>query len=51
MTASVLRQLDAWPLAERFPALARYRERCLARPAFARALDAQLATYRANEPI
>ena len=34
----------------RFPVLDAYRRRCEARPAFGRALEAQLQTYRENAP-
>jgi glutathione S-transferase len=34
----------------RFPTLVAYRARCLARPAFARALEAQLQPFRENAP-
>lgn len=34
----------------RFPNLIAYRERCLARPAFARALEAQMQPFRENAP-
>lgn len=48
--ASVLRIADSTDLIETRPALQRYLERCLARPAFGRALDSQLAAFKANEP-
>ncbi len=51
MMATVLRGLDNWPLAERFRSLAAYRQRCLDRPAFARALEAQLRTFRAAAAV
>ncbi|WP_084399296.1 glutathione S-transferase family protein [Henriciella aquimarina] len=48
--ATVLRELDRYlPLAE-FPNLDAYLKRCLARPAFQRALDAQLADLTAPAP-
>jgi glutathione S-transferase len=48
--ASVLRELvDGGHLAA-YPNLDAYRQRCTARPAFERALEAQLATFRQHEP-
>lgn len=44
MMASVLRNVDDG-LLDAYPALAAYRARCIARPAFARALEGQLATF------
>jgi glutathione S-transferase len=46
---TVLRLADDEQLA-RFPALAAYRDRCMARPAFARAMEAQLEPFRENAP-
>lgn len=43
---TVLRELIESGVLDRFPALAAYRERCEARPAFKRALAAQLADFR-----
>ncbi|GAB5374953.1 MAG: glutathione S-transferase family protein [Acuticoccus sp.] len=48
MMASVLRNVDDG-LLEACPALAAYRARCVARPAFARALEGQLATFARAE--
>ncbi len=48
--ATVLRGLGDWPLDDRFPSLGAYRQRCLDRPAFGRALEAQLQTFRDNAP-
>ncbi|MEM1046759.1 MAG: glutathione S-transferase family protein [Pseudomonadota bacterium] len=48
--ATVLRGLEDEPILARYPRLEAYRDRCLARPAFRRALQAQLDTYAANEP-
>ena len=48
--ATVLRGLDDEPVLARHPRLGAYLERCLARPAFQKALEAQLATYAENEP-
>lgn len=51
MMTTVLRELvDAGPLA-RFPTLDGYRQRCEARPAFAKALASQLATFAENAPV
>jgi glutathione S-transferase len=47
--ATVLRDVPDDILA-RFPTLEAYRARCLARPAFARALEAQMAPFRENAP-
>jgi glutathione S-transferase len=47
--ATVLRLVDPGLLAE-FPTLAAYRHRCETRPAFARALEAQLRPFRENAP-
>jgi len=49
MMATVLREVDDG-LMSTFPTLIAYRERCLARPAFGRALEAQLETFRENAP-
>lgn len=48
--STVLREADHTGLVSLRPNLAAYLERCLARPAFARALEAQLAAFRANAP-
>jgi len=50
LMATVLRGLQGEPLLEACPEVATYLERCLARPAFQRALDAQLATFAENAP-
>ena len=47
---TVLRDLVDCGALARFPALDAYRRRCEARPAFGRALEAQLQTYRENAP-
>ncbi|MCW5690326.1 MAG: glutathione S-transferase family protein, partial [Pseudolabrys sp.] len=46
MMAAVLRILHRTDLVTRDARLAAYLERCLARPAFKRALDAQLGDFR-----
>lgn len=48
--ATVLRIADGTELVSGRPKLAAYQQRCLARPAFQRALDAQLATFQAHTP-
>ena len=48
--ATVLRELEACGALKRFPNLDAYRARCLARPAFAKALQDQLQTFRENAP-
>ncbi len=50
MMTTVLRDLREYEILSRFPTLQAYRKRCEARPAFARALDAQSADYRKNAP-
>lgn len=50
MMASVLRELEECGALKAFPNLDAYRARCLARPAFAKALEDQLRTFRENEP-
>jgi glutathione S-transferase len=47
---TVLRELVEDGVLKRFPNLDAYRQRCEARPAFGRALEAQLQTFRENEP-
>ena len=47
---TVLRDLVDCGALARFPVLDAYRRRCEARPAFGRALEAQLQTYRENAP-
>lgn len=48
--ATVLRGLQEEPVLARHPAVSAYLERCLARPAFDRALTAQLETFAVNAP-
>ncbi len=48
--ATVLREIDDTDFVARLPALAAYQARCLDRPAFAGALEAQLSTIRAHAP-
>jgi glutathione S-transferase len=50
MMTCVFRELVESRVIERFPKLDALRARCEARPAFGRALEAQLAAFRANEP-
>lgn len=50
LMASALRGLDHTELLEAHPRLAAYQERCLARPAYAAAIAAQLADFTA-EPV
>jgi len=50
MMTTVLRALIDNAILAQFPRLDAYRRRCEARPAFARALEAQLAPFRENEP-
>lgn len=50
MMACVLRELVDSGVLARFPTLDAYVARCLARPAFGRALEAQLKTFRENAP-
>lgn len=49
--ATVLRECDRTDLLTSRPVLAAYLERCIGRPAFGRAMDAQLAAFRADEPV
>lgn len=44
--ASVLRQAEGRPILQERPALAAYLTRCLARPAYRRAIDAQMAAFK-----
>lgn len=46
MMATVLRALDYGDIARKDKVLAAYIDRCTTRPAFKRALDAQLGDYR-----
>lgn len=48
--ATVLRGLQEEPVLVGYPVVAAYLERCLARPAFERALSAQMQTFAENEP-
>lgn len=48
--ATVPRGLRDEPVLARHPAVARYLERCLARPAFHQALAAQMRTFAEHEP-
>jgi glutathione S-transferase len=47
---TVLRELVNSGTLARFPVLDAYRQRCEARPAFGRALEAQLQVFRDNQP-
>jgi glutathione S-transferase len=49
LMTSVLRTLRHTDLVEQMPVLEAYRERCLARPAFQKALADQLATFAEND--
>jgi glutathione S-transferase len=51
LMTTVLRILRETDLVERRYALDRYKLRCEARPAFQRALEAQLAAYERHEPV
>ncbi len=46
MMASVLRELQETDLLEKFPTLKAYKDRCEARPAFARAMKAHMAPFQ-----
>lgn len=48
--STVLRELVDCGALARFPRLDAYRDRCVKRPAFVRALDAQMRTFRENAP-
>ena len=50
MMTTVLRILRRTDLVAEYPNLAAYQARCEARPAFARALEAQLAAFAAHQP-
>lgn len=50
LMATVLRGLAGKPLLTAHPVLVAYLERCLARPAFGRALQAQLDLFQSNAP-
>ncbi|RDJ20376.1 hypothetical protein DWF00_13945 [Bosea caraganae] len=47
---TVLRELVESGLLAQFPVLDAYHRRCVTRPAFARALDAQMQPFRENAP-
>jgi glutathione S-transferase len=47
---TVLRELVGCGALARFPTLDAYRQRCEARPAFGRAMDGQMQTFRENAP-
>lgn len=51
LMTTVLRILRETELVERRYTLDRYKQRCEARPAFERALQAQLAAYERHEPV
>jgi glutathione S-transferase len=48
--ATVLREVDRTELLSQFPNLEAYLDRCTGRPAFQRAMEAQLAVFRENQP-
>ena len=48
--ATVLREVDRTELLSKFPNLEAYLDRCTARPAFKRAMDAQLTVFKQHEP-
>jgi glutathione S-transferase len=50
MMTTMLRMLRHTSLVAEYPNLARYQARCEARPAFRRALEAQLAVFARHEP-
>jgi glutathione S-transferase len=50
LLATVLRELEASGILAGYPAVQAYLDRCLDRPAWKRALAAQLATFEANAP-
>ena len=50
LMVTVLRNLRQTEILKEYPALSTYRERCEARPAFARALAAQMAPFAKNAP-
>ncbi len=50
MMTTVLRELVESGFLARFPTLDAYIARCMARPAFARAMDAQLLAFQENAP-
>jgi len=50
MMTTVLRELVDSGVLARFPVLDAYRRRCESRPAFGRALEAQMQPFRENAP-
>jgi glutathione S-transferase len=50
LMTTVLRELVDCGVLARFPTLDAYRRRCEARPAFGRAMDAQMQTFQENAP-
>ena len=50
LMVTVLRNLRQTEILKEYPALSAYRERCEARPAFVRALAAQMAPFAKNAP-
>jgi glutathione S-transferase len=46
---TVLRLLDGTGLREQFPAVEAFQQRCLARPAYQKALSAQVALYTQSQ--
>ena len=50
MMTTVLRELVASGVLAQFPLLDAYRQRCEARPAFGRAMEAQMRPFRENAP-
>ena len=50
MMTAVMRELVDSGILARFPNLDAYRQRCEARPAFGRAMEAQLQTFREHAP-
>ncbi|PKP80062.1 MAG: glutathione S-transferase [Alphaproteobacteria bacterium HGW-Alphaproteobacteria-18] len=50
LMSSVLRELGRGDMFQRFPDLEAYCQRCTSRPAFQRALEAQLKVFAAHEP-
>jgi glutathione S-transferase len=50
MMTTVLRDLVDFGMLRRFPGLDAYRRRCEARPAFGRAMEAQMQPFRENAP-
>lgn len=50
MMAAALRALDHTDLLAEHPRLATYQQRCLGRPAYAAAIEAQLADFTAEQP-